>query len=551
MAKAQKHWVISFLAVIILCGAFIGIKRAESNDVYSTISKNLTVLGNIYKEVSRRYVDEVDPEVFLKAGIDGMLGTLDPYTSYLEEGDERHQLEVITHGRYSGVGIPLQYRNNSVTVSDPPFLGTPAARAGIREGDTIVEVDDVPTRDLDFNETARRIRGETGTEVTLKIRREGETKLLIFKMVREQIRIDDVRYSGVLDGNIGYVQLTRFTSNASTELTQAIQDLKSKNIRGLILDLRFNPGGLLDAAVEISDLFLPKDATIVSTRGRMKGASHEFKSVKNPIYGEGPVVVLVNRFSASASEIVAGAIQDNDRGIVVGDTTFGKGLVQTVIPFSPTSALRITTAKYHTPSGRCIQKQNYSSWSDSTVDTQTIYYTARGREVYGGGGIAPDIIASYPPVSDYVVDMRRKSLFFNFAVHYANAHQDLPPDFEIDEPLLHAFQEYMKEKSYEYQHPITRALEALEEEIAEGKYDGDLNQSIQQFRGSLNRSMQGTFLDNVEDIKSLLRLEIASKVFGTRTGIEIGLNDDPVVTKAVELMKNWDSYAANILPMEE
>ena len=548
MAKEKRPWISLVLAIVIVGGVFLGIKNAESNDVYTSISKNLTVLGRIYKEVSRRYVDEVQPDDFLKSGIDGMLNTLDPYTSYLEEREEQHQLEVITHGRYGGVGIPLNYRNNRVTVTDPPFLGTPAARSGIREGDIIVEVDGIQTQDLGFNETAKSIRGEPGTEVTLKIRREGEPKLLEFTLVREQIKVDDIRYSGMIDDEIGYVQLTRFTSNATTELTKAIQDLKSQDMKGLILDLRSNPGGLLDAAVRISDLFLPKGKTIVSTRGRMQGSTHEFKASLDPIYGEGPLIVLVNRISASASEIVAGAVQDNDRGVVVGDTTFGKGLVQTVIPFSPSSALRITTAKYYTPSGRCIQKQNYSNWAD-TVTTDD-FFTVGGRPVHGSGGIAPDIIVRFPPVSDFVADLRRRSQFFNFAVHYTSIHTPPSGEFQVDDQIIEAFREYLDHENYTFSHPIERSLIALEDEASEGGYDGTLIQDIQRLRSSLEHSKRDMFTSNVEDIKSFLRLEIGSKFYGTRRGVELGFVDDVVVQKAVELIKDQQTYAG-LLPGEQ
>lgn len=557
MLKSKRSLLSFLLIILVMSGALLWTNSTKSSDTYSVISKNLTALGQIFKEVSRRYVDDVDPEKFLKAGIDGMLNTLDPYTAYIEKEDKQ-QLQILTHGRYEGVGMGLSIRNGVATVVDPPFIGTPAARAGIREGDKVIKVDGISTKGRNLDETVHLIRGPAGTEVTLTIQRDGEDKLLEFSLVREQITVEDVRYAGFIEDGIGYIRLTRFSKNAGPEVVQAIQDLKTQNLRGLILDLRSNPGGLLDAAVEISDLFLPKDRIIVSTRGRTRDSSHKFKSLKNPIYGERPLVVLVNRFSASASEIVAGAVQDYDRGIVLGDTTFGKGLVQTVVPLSPTSALKITTAKYYTPSGRCIQKRNYSSWGDtaSTVDQvsqqerNSNYRTAGGRTVHGGGGIAPDMTVRFPEVSDIVVDLRRKSLFFNFAVHYTNTHEILDSNFQVNNTLLNEFRNYLKEKSYEYHHPLENGLSSLKAEAFKKGYGKSLLQDINSLQKSLDQSKEELFLSNSKDIRQFLRTELATKFFGTKRGVEISLKDDPVIQKALALLRD-EEYYATILSTKE
>lgn len=391
-----------FLILSILGGALVWTNAARSSDTYANIQNNLIPLVNVYKEVTRRYVDEVNSEKFLKAGIEGMLGTLDPYTNYIEKGD-KEQLDILTEGKYEGVGLSLNYRNNVVTVGEPPFAGTPAFRAGIREGDQIIKVDDQFTKELGFEKTVQNIRGPAGTEVKLTIVREGEPKPLEFVLIRKSITIEDVQYSGFIKGGIGYILLTRFSKNAGPEVEQAIKNLKSQNqLTSLILDLRSNPGGMLEAAVDVAQLFLPKNATVVTTKGRSRETAQEFKSTHDPLFGEGRLIILVNQFSASASEIVAGAIQDHDRGIIIGDTTFGKGLVQTVVPLSPTSALKITTAKYYTPSGRCIQRKNYSEWEDSTaIDPKADFKTDKGRRVYEGGGIIPDAIVRIPEANDY------------------------------------------------------------------------------------------------------------------------------------------------------
>jgi carboxyl-terminal processing protease len=376
MIFSKRSWISILFVLLTASGLILLTREAESNDILASIGKNLEVLGKVYQKVSGLYVDRIDPDSFLKAGIDGMLNTLDPYTTYIEN-DDKPQLEIITHGRYGGVGLALSYRNNMVTVSEPPFIGTPSAKAGIREGDKIVKVDSLFAQKIGFYETVKQIRGQIGTEVTLTIQRDEESNLLTFTLVREQIKVEDVRFSGIVENDIGYIRLTAFSKNAGPEINSILQNFKMQKLNGIILDLRSNSGGLLDAAVDVSDMFLPKDKLIVSTRGRTEISMRTFTSIKNPIYGDIPLIVLVNRFSASASEIVAGAIQDHDRGIIMGDTTFGKGLVQTVVPLTSKSLLKITTAKYYTPSGRCIQKKNYSSWSDSlTIDTKTIYKTA-------------------------------------------------------------------------------------------------------------------------------------------------------------------------------
>jgi len=543
MMKKMKRTLPFIPIIFFVIVVFILTKAAISSDFYASISKNLTVLGEIYKEVSKRYVDKIDLDEFLRAGINGMLNTLDPYTVYLEEQEDRHQIQVLTHGKYGGVGLLLIYRNNSVIVGEPPFLGTPSERAGIREGDRIVKVDSVWARDLDFSETAQRIRGPAGTEVTLTIFREGEADYLIFKMIREQIKIDDVRYAGFIEDGIGYIRLTRFSKNAGPEVREAIHGFKEKGLNGLILDLRNNPGGLLESAVEISDLFLPEKDLIVSTRGRTQNSIREFPSEQPPLYGDLPMVVLVNGISASASEIVAGAIQDHDRGIIMGDTTFGKGLVQTIVPITRESAIKITTAKYFTPSGRSIQRQNYSQWEDSTAQFENIaYHTDSGRPVFGKGGIVPDIVVDLPYINGLAVDLRRKSMFFNFAVHYASLHKTMDSSIPVTDSVLNSFKAYLNEKGYNYKHPIENNLQALHEEAEEQGYRNQLIESIQKLQTVLDETKADMFEKSKSDIIRILRIELATKYYGTQRGVEISMENDLVIQKALHILQDPKQY---------
>ncbi len=547
MNKKRRFILTIIIPMLFLMGLFFGTNNAKSKSILSVIRENLTIFGEIYKAIPDHYVDEVNSERLFQAAINGMLSTLDPYTTYIVQEDQ-HNLQIITEGNYGGVGLLLSNRNDMVTVGDPPFLNTPAARAGIQEGDIIIKVDNTLTSKIGFDETARRVRGPAGTEVTLTIIREGVENELIFTLTREKITIDDVDYSGILNNNIGYIRLIRFSRNAGPEVAQAIKKLQTKNLNGLILDLRSNPGGLLDAAVEVSDLFLPEDLTIVSTRGRTASSIHKFQSEEKPLYGEGPLLVLVDQYSASASEIVAGAIQDHDRGIVVGDTTFGKGLVQSVISLQGTDALlKITTAKYYTPSGRCIQTSDYSEWDqpDTTTDN-IIYQTDSGRNVQGGGGIAPDIVVEPILLNDLLLDLQRKSLPFNFAVHYASNHTVLDSSLQITNEIFQEFINYLREKEYDYHHPLENNLNTFKNEAIQNGYGNILIEDINRFQQSIDRSKEDIIANNSENIRKLLAQELSTKLFGKEKGIEINLYDDPVIQKAFDLINNTALYA-NIL----
>jgi carboxyl-terminal processing protease len=538
----QMGWSL-ILVLTVLGAALLWTNSARSTDTYATIQNSLVPMVNVYKEVSRRYVDEVDSEKFLRAGIDGMLGTLDPYTNYIES-DDKDQLDILTEGKYEGVGLVLNYRNNAVTVAEPPFLGTPAARAGIREGDRIVKVGGLETRDLGFEKTVRQIRGPAGSEVTLTVERDGEPKPLEFTLVRKSITVEDVQYAGFLKDGVGYILLTRFSKNAGPEVDRAIQQLRARGeLRALVLDLRSNPGGMLEAAVEVSELFLPKNALIVSTKGRTPDSDQQHRSRRDPVFDRGSLVVLVNGFSASASEIVAGAVQDHDRGVIVGDTTFGKGLVQTVVPLSPSAALKITTAKYFTPSGRCIQRKHYSEWEDSTaLNTTQEFRTDAGRAVHGGGGIIPDFVIRPPESSDYYWDLRRKSLFFNFAVSYANTHPPKDSTVAVTGDIVEAFRNYLGEKKYQYRHPIEKELTVLKNESIRKGYGNEILKDIDLLEKSLSRAEEDMFANSLGDIKRTLRAELISKYFGVRRQISAGFDDDPYVQKAVSLFADGDAY---------
>jgi len=541
MKRINKTTRRAILVGIIIISLFSVSNIAQSSDIYRIISKNLTVLGEIYKRISISYVDKIDTDKFFKAGIQGMLNTLDPYTTYIEQED-KSQLEIITDGKYGGVGMLLQYRNNIVTVAEPPFLGTPAARAGIREGDKIIKVDSLWTKDLGFSNTSAHIRGPAGSEVTLTIKREGETGFLKFTLVREQIKVVDLTYAGEIKDGVAYLKLTRFSRNVGQDIAKAIHNIGQDNINALILDLRSNPGGMLKSAVDVADLFLPKGKVIVTTKGRVKQSNRKFVSFSDPVYGEKPLVILVNGFSASASEIVAGAIQDHDRGVVIGDTTFGKGLVQTLFPMSREAALKITTAKYYTPSGRCIQKRHYSSWEKTDSDSTKHFYTDSNRQVDAGGGIAPDVYVAPRLISDYTVELRRKSMFFNFAVHYANTVKEINPDVKITPEIISSFKDYLKQKSFVYEMPVERDLKALRKRALSDKLGTELISKIDDLNKAIDNSKDKLFDASLNDIKLILRQELSSKFFGTKKSIELAISQDLAVQRALEILEDNKKY---------
>ncbi|MCK5457721.1 MAG: S41 family peptidase, partial [Melioribacteraceae bacterium] len=387
------------LSLIVI--TYIGVTGfiSQDSDIYFKISKSIDIFGKVYKEVTLNYVDDVNPENFMISGIKGMLSSLDPYTNYIDETMKK-DFDVVTTGKYGGIGTSVGWRNNKITILEL-MEGYPAQRQGLRVGDAIVKVDSIELSKENYEKLSSYLKGEPGKIIQLTIERDGIEDYLLFEIVLEEIIVKNLTYYGFVPKNsdIAYLKLSGFSRSASTEVKNALVELsKKKKIGGVILDLRGNPGGLLDQAIDICEKFLNKDQLIVSVTGRKKQSSTEYYAEEEPLVKDEKVVVLINGGSASASEIVAGALKDHDRGVIVGSQSFGKGLVQTVLPLSFNTSLKITTAKYYTPSGRCIQKIDYTKDidmfdGDKKVEDQE-YYTDNMREVFANGGIVPDTIIS-------------------------------------------------------------------------------------------------------------------------------------------------------------
>lgn len=561
MSRKQQYFliVILVLASVSFGGWLANTSGVANPDIYLSIKKNFELFQKIYQEITFQYVDEVDPDAFIKAGIVGMTQKLDPYTGYIEK-EENDNLTVLTKGKYGGVGMSISKRGDYPTVVEPPFENTPAGRAGIHEGDKIVEVAGKSTKGESLSKVAERLRGKKGTAVKIKIQRANERKLLDFRLVRDIIVVQDIQYADIINDTIGYIRLTRFSKNSAKQIRKAITDLKKKGMRGLILDLRSNPGGLLDAAVEISDMILPRGELIVYTKGRTANSNRKYYSSKDPLLGDLKLTVLVNGASASASEIVAGAIQDLDRGLIIGNRTFGKGLVQTLIPFSKTTGLRITTAKYYVPSGRLIQNlahlkrdprvllhEDAELTADSTKQgAPKEYHTKNGRIVYGGGGIKPDIEVKIPTLTSYEIALIRQSMFFNFAVSYAPKLKNKAKDIQITDEILADFRNYLKEKKFTYQMDGEEEIKQLHKYAEKNEYNADFSQNLKNLSVSIERIKSKKFDENKEFIRRTLKKEIAAKLYGFKGQIEATFNDDRVLQKAMEVMTNSREYAMKL-----
>ena len=417
--------------------------NAGTKDIYKQVRVNQSLMNDVYRHLITNYVDDINLDVFTKMSINNMLYDLDPYTVYLEN-EERSGIEMLTKGKYGGIGIQIGKREKVLTVI-APIENTPAKRAGIVSGDKIIKIDSTAAVGLSMDDAAKLIRGVKGSQVILTIERFGETDFIEFELTREDIKVKDISFSGMLDDQTGYIRLTRFSRNSDREMKKALQDLLNQNMTGLILDLRDNPGGLLNAAVNILDLFIEKGEMLVWTNGKTQKSKRKYKSKADPLVPKDVnLTVLVNQGSASASEIVAGAIQDLDRGVVIGRTTFGKGLVQTVFNIDKDRSLKVTTAKYFIPSGRLIQKPGYlpdELLADTTVQ-DSIFYTKGGRKVSGAGGITPDYEVDISRALPILSASWRQGLFFSFVQKHKIDYNTFD-DAENDTTLMAQFENYL------------------------------------------------------------------------------------------------------------
>lgn len=543
--RMKRIWV--GIAIVVIVGvSFYSFTRDEKN---FEVAKNLDIYHTLFRELNMFYVDEVNPNKLVKTSIDQMLESLDPYTTYISE-DQMEDFRFMTTGEYAGIGALISKQNDKIIIAEP-YEGFPAQKFGLKAGDVLIEVEGKLTKEMNTEDVSSLLKGPANKPVKIKYERYGEKKPVTIDVVREKIQIDAVPYYGMLDKNTAYIRLSSFTANCSNEVKKAFLELKNNDPHSLVLDLRGNPGGLLTEAVEIVNFFVPKGSEIVSTRGKVTQWDKVYKATSNPIDTVIKIAVLTNSGSASASEIVAGAIQDLDRGIVVGTRTFGKGLVQTTRDLSYNTKLKVTTAKYYIPSGRCIQALDYAHRNeDGSVGTIpdsliTEFTTKKGRKVYDGGGVAPDVKFESESLSSLSIALITKYLIFDFATKFSteNATIASPEEFEISDNTYTQFIAFVKENNFVYESQSEEELNDLIEHAKKDKYYGLAEKEFEALKAKLAPNFDKDSEEFNEEVKELLQDEIVSRYYYQKGAIRAAISDDKGIKKAIEELNSETAYS--------
>ena len=548
----QKLSKISILSIAVIVISLFSLALTKS-DVYRELAHSQRLINEVYKSLITRYADRLDTEKFTKTVINNILDDLDPYTVYLED-DEKKGLDLLTKGKYGGVGINLGERDKKLTVISP-IDNSPAKHKGIIAGDIIIKIDGSPTEEMSLDDAASHIRGPKGTDVTLSIKRFGNEQLIDFVLTRADITVKDIPYAGMLDDETGYIRLMRFSKNSGPEMRSSIMNLQRDNARRIIIDMRDNPGGLLQSAIEILDMILPKGELLLSTKGRLPEANKRYIARKNPVIEEDvKIAILINEGSASASEIIAGTIQDLDRGVIVGTTSFGKGLVQSVygLDGSGKRSLKVTTAKYYIPSGRLIQKPGYINDGLVVRDEKedSIFFTVGGRMVKGGGGITPDYEVKMPKSTPLLRECWRKGLFFSFAQERQHKY-DSYEDALIDLDLITDFKVFINDHDLDVTTEGEKQFQEARTKLAAlDSTNMDLTHAFD-FVETFIIGWEATLFEmEKNDLRRRLLLELASIMKGSEFRVEESIKDDPVVIKAKEILQDPVAYSGLFQPKD-
>ncbi|MDX9942223.1 MAG: S41 family peptidase [Bacteroidales bacterium] len=535
------------LLVLALSGSAVAMTAFNSQNF--EIAKNLDIFASLFREIVVNYVDDVNPSELVKTGIDEMLYSLDPYTNFIPES-QIEDMRFMTTGQYGGIGALITTRDDYTIITEP-YEGFPAHKAGLLPGDRILEISGQSVLGKSSEDVRELLKGQPGTTLTLLIEREGEPRPLLRDVTREVVKISNIPYYGMLDEKTGYIKLTGFTQNAGREVRDAFNELRQKHrVESIILDLRGNGGGLLNEAVNITNLFVEKDELVVSTRGKIAERNTNHNTLNNPIDTEIPLVVLVNRGSASASEIVAGAIQDFDRGVILGQRTFGKGLVQNVVPLSYNTQLKVTVAKYYIPSGRCIQAIDYAQRNeDGSVamipdSLKKAFTTRNGRVVYDGGGIEPDVPVDPQILSNISFTLANRFLIFDYANHFFRTHQSIPPaaEFEITDAVYSDFVNFLSDKDYDYVTRSENLMEELREASANEKYFSAIESEYEALKQKMIHNKEEDLLTFRDEISMLLKEEIVSRYYYQKGRVLASLSMDPDIDRALEILSNGNGY---------
>lgn len=548
--KRKRIWI----GIVIIVAAGFGFYSFTQDEKNFEMAKSLEIYHTLFRELNMFYVDEVDPNKLVKTSIDDMLSSLDPYTNYISE-DQIEDFRFMTTGEYAGIGALISKQNNKIVIAEP-YEGFPAQKFGLKAGDILLEVEGKSTSDMNTEDVSSLLKGPANKPVKIKYERYGDKKPVTVDVVREKISIDAVPYYGMLDKTTAYIRLSSFTDNCSSDVKKAFLDLKKNNPHSLVLDLRGNPGGLLNEAVEIVNLFVPKGSEIVSTRGKVTQWDKVYKATSNPVDTTINIAVLTNSGSASASEIVAGAIQDLDRGIIVGTRTFGKGLVQTTRDLSYNTKLKVTTAKYYIPSGRCIQALDYAHRNEDgsvgTVPDSLIseFTTKNGRKVYDGGGVVPDIKLESEMLSNLSIALITKFMVFDFATKYSNENATIasPEEFEITDDIYNQFIGYIKGSDFVYESQSQEELDDLITHAKKEKYYGLAQNEFEALKAKLAPNFDKDAIDFSEEVKELLKDEIVSRYYYQKGAIRAAIHDDKGIKKAIEELNSETAYTGYFKP---
>jgi len=536
------------VGICVVIGSLVLLSFTPPAERYFEIAKNLDIFASLFKEVNALYVDELNPNKTIRTGIDAMLNSLDPYTNFISE-DEVEDFRTLNTGQYGGIGALTRQINNR-TVVTMVYENYPAYKNGLRIGDEVVKMDGIELSRITVEEANHLMRGQVGTTVKLTIKRMGQSNPIDLEFKREKIKISNVPYFGMMSDNTGYIQLTEFTPDAGKEVKNALVKLKEQGAKYLILDLRGNPGGLLLESVNICNLFIPKGKKVVDTRGKVENSNITYETLNTPVDLEIPVTVIINRGSASASEIVAGTLQDYDRAVVLGERSYGKGLVQVGRPLSYNSQVKITTAKYYTPTGRCIQVLDYTHRrEDGSVGSipdslKKEFRTSKGRRVYDGGGIDPDIKVDAQDMAEITQVIYSKGFIFDYVTEYAFDHPTLADakNFTLSDKEYQDFISWMKDKTFTVQSPVEIELNELIEEARQEKIYDDVKPQLDQIRARLNEARKNELMFNKVQIKQLIEREIVSRYYFEKGSVENSFKHDQEVKAALQILHNQSEY---------
>lgn len=534
-------------ACLLFLAALLPVRAQQGSHAFE-VAKAIETFCTIFRDLELFYVDTLDAEQAVTAAIDAMLATLDPYTQYYAEED-MGDLKLMTTGKYGGIGSIIRMRKDSTVIISEPYAGMPAAEVGLQVGDVLLFIDDQDLKGKSVSEVSDMLRGEPGTTFQLRIQRPGEKKERTFAITRRSIKVPAITYYGLCAPKVGYIYLSQFTENCSTELRKAFIALREQGVESIVIDLRDNGGGLLSEAVDIVNLFVPKGLTIVETHGKVASSNSTYVTQNDPLDTDIPVAVLVSASTASAAEIVSGALQDLDRAVIVGSKTFGKGLVQSPRELPYNASLKLTTSKYYIPSGRCIQAIDYAAWRQGKKATQAdslaaIFHTAGGREVKEGSGIVPDILLTPDTMPDIAYYLELDDILLDWGTTYMQQHTDLPPvsQLEITDADVADLLTLAKEADFKYDRVSAKHLDALKKAMQREGYMDEAKAEVEALEAKLEHNLDRDFARFDKEIRHVMGAELVRRYAYQAGTVEFSLRGDPEVEEAVRILSDTEAY---------